>query len=62
MALAAASGIYLTIDGWGRDELFVIAGLSIVLALMILGATFDRQEARLIELSERDMRAADTGD
>jgi hypothetical protein len=58
-----ASGIYLTLEGWEFDQLFVIVGLSIVVALIILGATFfDRQEARLIELSERDIRAAGTGE
>jgi hypothetical protein len=58
-----ASGIYLTIDGWDFDQRFIIVGLSIVVVLMILGATFfDRYEARLIELSERDVDAAGTGE
>jgi hypothetical protein len=57
-----ASGIYLTVDGWNFEKVFVIVGLSIVLALIVLGATFfDRQEVRLIQLSERDVRAADGG-
>jgi uncharacterized membrane protein len=63
LLVVLASGIYLTIEGWDFDQLFVVVGLSIVVALMILGATFfDRHEARLIELSERDVRAADAGE
>ena len=41
----------------------MIAGLAIILVSIILGATFfDRQEARLIELSERDSDAAGAGE
>ena len=59
LLVVLASGIYLTIDGWDFHQLFVVVGLAIVLGLMILGATFfDRNEARLIELAERDVRAA----
>lgn len=61
LLVVLASGVYLTFDGWDFDQLFVVVGLSIVAALMILGAAFfDRHEARLIELSERDVRACDT--
>jgi predicted integral membrane protein DUF2269 len=63
LLVVLASGIYLTVDGWDFDEPFVLVGLSIVVALMILGPTFfDRQEARLIELSERDVRTAGAGE
>jgi hypothetical protein len=56
-----ASGIYLTVDGWDFGQRFVIVGLSIVAVLIVLGATFfDRQEARLSELSERDVAATGT--
>ncbi len=58
-----ASGIYLTVDGWDFRQRFVIVGVAIIAVLMILGATFfDRQEVRLIELAERDVVAAGTGD
>ena len=37
----------------------MIVGLAIIVVLIILGAAFfDRQEGRLIELSERDVAAA----
>ena len=57
-----ASGTYLTIDRWDFDHLFVMVGLSIVLVLIVLGATFfDRHEARAIALAERDVAASATG-
>ena len=63
LLVVLASGLYLTIDGWDFDEPFVVVGLSIVVALMILGPFFfDRHEARLIDLSERDVRAAGGGE
>jgi hypothetical protein len=63
LLVVLASGVYLTIDGWNFDDPFVVAGLSIVVALMILGPTFfDRHERWLIQLSERDVRAAGTGE
>lgn len=56
-----ASGVYLTVDGWDFGQRFVIVGLAIVVVLIILGATFfDRHEARLIELAERDVAATGT--
>lgn len=59
LLVVVASGIYLTVDGWDFGQRFVIVGLAIVVVLIVLGATFfDRQEARLIELSERDVAAA----
>jgi hypothetical protein len=58
-----ASGVYLTIDGWDFGQLFVIVGLSVVVALIILGAAFfDRHEARAIELAERDVFATGRGE
>jgi hypothetical protein len=58
-----ASGIYLTIDRWDFGQLFVTVGLSIAVVLIILGgAFFDRHEARAIELAERDVAAAGTGE
>jgi hypothetical protein len=58
-----ASGVYLTIDGWDFGQLFVIVGLSVVVALIVLGAAFfDRHEARAIALAERDVVAAGRGE
>lgn len=58
-----ASGIYLTSDRWDFGYRFVIVGLSIVVVVIILGATFfDRHEARAITLSERDVAAAGLGE
>jgi hypothetical protein len=58
LLVVLASGIYLTVDGWDFGQRFVTVGLAVVVLLIILGATFfDRHEARLIELSERDLAA-----
>jgi uncharacterized membrane protein len=58
LLVVLASGIYLTADGWDFGQRFVIVGLAVVVVLIILGATFfDRHEARLIALSERDVAA-----
>src|SRR5919109_1508601 len=58
-----ASGIFLTIDRWDFGQLFIVVGLSVVVVLIVLGATFfDRHEARAIALAERDVAAAGTGD
>jgi hypothetical protein len=57
-----ASGIYLTRDRWDFGYLFVTVGVSVIVLVIILGATFfDRHEARAIELSERDVAAAGLG-
>ena len=59
LLVVLASGTYLAVDGWDFRQGFVIVGLAIIVVLMILGATFfDRQEGRLIELSERDVATA----
>ncbi len=61
--IVLASGIYLTIDRWDFGQLFVIVGLSIVVVLIVLGASFfDRHEGRALELAERDVAAAGTGE
>jgi Predicted integral membrane protein (DUF2269) len=58
LLVVLASGVYLTVDGWDFGQRFVIVGLAVVVVLIILGATFfDRHEARLIALSERDVAA-----
>ena len=58
-----AAGIYLAIDRWDFGYLFITVGLSIIVVVIILGATFfDRHETRAIELSERDVAAAGAGD
>ena len=58
-----AAGLYLTIDRWDFGYLFVTIGLAIIVVLIVLGAAFfDRQEAKLIELSERDLAAAGAGE
>jgi hypothetical protein len=63
LLVVLASGIYLTVDGWDFRQRFVVAGLAIVVVLTVLGATFfDRHEARLIELSERDVGGAGAGE
>lgn len=56
--LVLASGLYLTIEGWAFDELFVMVGLVVAIALILLGAlVFDPLERRLLALAERDAAA-----
>jgi hypothetical protein len=58
-----ASGVYLTIERWDFDQLFVLVGLVIVIAVIVLGAGyFDRQEARAMRLAERDVASAGNGE
>lgn len=58
-----ASGIYLTLDGWSFDQLFVVVGLVVAVSLILLGAIFfDPLERRAIDLAERDVAAAADGD
>ena len=58
LLVVLASGIYLTVDAWDFGQRFVVVGLAVVVVLIVLGATFfDRHEARLIELSKRDVAA-----
>lgn len=58
-----ATGVYLTVERWDFDQLFVVVGLFVVVVVIILGATFfDRHESRAIELSQRDVAAAGAGD
>jgi hypothetical protein len=57
-----AAGIYMTIDRWDFGYLFVVVGLAVIVALIMLAiAFFDRYEQRLIELSERDVAGANGG-
>ena len=61
--LVLAAGIYMTIDRWDFGYLFITFGLASVVTLILLGAAFfDRHEDRAIELSERDVAAAGTGE
>ena len=61
--VALAAGIYLTVDRWDFGYLFITVGLSVIVVVIILGATFfDRHEVRAIELSERDVAAAGAGE
>ena len=61
--IVLAAGIYLTIDRWDFGYLFITFGLAAVVTLILLGAAFfDRHEDRAIELSERDVAAAGTGE
>jgi hypothetical protein len=61
--IVLAAGIYLTIDRWDFGHLFVTVGLASIAVVIILAATFfDRHEARAIELSDRDVAAAGTGE
>ncbi len=63
LLVVLAAGTYLTIDRWDFGYLFITVGLAIGLVLLVLGpAFFDRHEARLIELSERDVAAAGGGE
>jgi hypothetical protein len=58
-----ASGVYLTIERWNFGQLFVLVGLVIVVAVIVLGVGyFDRQEARAIRLAERDVASAGNGE
>ncbi len=58
-----AAGIYMTIERWDFGYLFITVGMSIVVVLIILGVTFfNRHETRAIELSERDIAAAGSGE
>jgi hypothetical protein len=50
-----ASGVYLTIDAWAFDDLFVVVGLVIAIGLILLGEFFFKPlEQRLIAVAERD--------
>jgi hypothetical protein len=61
--LILAAGLYMTIDRWDFGYLFITVGLTAIAVLIALGiAFFDRHEARAIELSERDVAAAGSGE
>jgi uncharacterized membrane protein len=61
--IVLAAGIYMTIDRWDFGYLFITVGLSIIIVLILLGMTFfHSHEERAIELAERDIAAAGTGE
>jgi hypothetical protein len=63
LLVVLASGVFLTVDAWDFGQRFVVAGLSVVVVLIVLGPAFlDRHETRLIELSDRDVATAGAGD
>jgi uncharacterized membrane protein len=61
--LALASGLYLTIDLWEFSDLFVNVGLvAIIVLLGLVHGFFIPRGRRAIELAERDIAAAGTGE
>jgi hypothetical protein len=63
LLIVLAAGIYLTIDRWDFGYLFITVGMAtIVILLLLTVAFFDRHESRAIELSERDVAAAGSGE
>ena len=61
--LALASGLYLTIDLWEFSDLFVNVGLIAIIVLLGLAhGYFNPQGRRALELAERDISAAGTGE
>jgi hypothetical protein len=62
--LVLLAGLYLAAEGpYGFGDLFISAGMLIVLAILGLGgAYFAPRERRLLELAERDIAAAGGGE
>ena len=61
--IALAAGLYLTIDAWDFGDLFVNVGLVAIILLLGLAHGFFRPQGRkAIELAERDIAAAGTGE
>jgi hypothetical protein len=61
--LALAAGLYLTIDRWDFGFLFVNVGLVAIIVLLGLAHGFFNPRGRkAIELAERDIAAAGTGE
>lgn len=61
--IVLAAGIYMTIDRWDFGYLFITVGMAAIVVLILLGvAFFDRHESRAIELAERDVAAAGSGE
>jgi hypothetical protein len=61
--LALAAGLYLTIDAWDFADLFVNVGLVAIIALLGLAHGFFNPRGRkAVELAERDIAAAGTGE
>lgn len=64
LVIILGAGIYLVVDGpFDWEDTFVTVGLVGIIALFALaGAFFARHERKLIELAERDIAAAGTGE
>jgi uncharacterized membrane protein len=61
--LALASGLYLTIDAWDFADLFVNVGLiAIIVLLGLVHGFFNPRGRKAIELADRDIAAAGTGE
>ncbi len=57
------AGFYLTIEAWEFSDPFVGVGIIAVLVLLgLIGAFFNPQGRRAMELAERDIAAAGTGE
>jgi uncharacterized membrane protein len=57
------AGLYLTIDAWEFSDVFVGVGILAVLVLLgLVHGFFNPQGRRAMELSERDISAAGTGE
>lgn len=64
MVVILAAGIYLVIDGpWGFGDFYVSWGIAAILLLGgMSGAFFAPRGKRLVEIAERDIGAAGTGE
>jgi uncharacterized membrane protein len=61
--LALAAGLYLTIDAWDFADLFVNVGLiAIIVLLGLVHGFFNPRGRKAIELADRDIAAAGTGE
>lgn len=61
--LALAAGLYLTIDAWEFSDLFINVGLVAIIVLLGLAHGFFNPRGRkAVELAERDISAAGTGE
>jgi hypothetical protein len=61
--VALAAGLYLTIDAWEFDDLFVNVGLIAIIGLLGLAhGFFNPQGTKALELAERDIAAAGAGE
>jgi uncharacterized membrane protein len=61
--LALAAGLYLTIDAWDFADLFINVGLIAIIVLIgLVHAFFNPRGRRAIELADRDIAAAGSGE